>query len=106
MLHFLRFFFDEAGAPWYRAAVWGNVVAVVPCGIIGFLWSKTRFWPLNLLHAKLDEAVAHHRHTTMLLEEVHHLMHTGQEHPRVAARREAGEHPTPERSAGRLDGTP
>ena len=49
--NFLHFFFG--GHPWYQGAVWGNVVAIIPCGIIGWLWSKTKFWPLN--HLKRQE---------------------------------------------------
>jgi heme exporter protein D len=33
--HFWRFFFAEHGHHFYEAAVWGNVVAVLPLAILG-----------------------------------------------------------------------
>jgi hypothetical protein len=93
--HFFHFFYGEPGEPWYHAAVWGNIVAVTILAPCGYIWAKSKFWPLNLIHAKLNESLAHHRHLVLMAEEMHTLMHTGNEHPRVTARREAGEHPTP-----------
>lgn len=87
---------------WYTANVWGNffVVPILVAG--GFLWSKTRFWPLRPIkhaiqdaHRKLDESLAHHHHNQLMIEELHHKLHTGEDHPRVKARKEAGLHPTP-----------
>lgn len=95
LTHFIHFFYGEPGAPWYHAAVWGNIVAVTILAPAGFLWSKTRFWPLNLVHSKLDEIVSHHKHISLMTEEIHTFMHTGKEHPRVATRRAAGNAPTP-----------
>jgi hypothetical protein len=81
IVHFLHFFFAQPGQPWYQAAVWGNVVAIAPCGIIAFLWGRA-VERRHLLHLK---------HGNMLLEELHHLAHTGEPHPRVTARLAAGE---------------
>lgn len=64
--HFIEFFYTGIGnEPWWHAAVWGNVfvgVVVIP---LGWLWSKTKFWPLKpfkngltALHEKLD---THHK---------------------------------------------
>lgn len=61
LTHWWEFFFAPKGAPWYTGNVWGNVVAVIPLGVGGYLWSKTKFWPLNLLHGKLDHLVEQHR---------------------------------------------
>lgn len=92
----LAFFLAEWWA-FFWPEVRGNVLAIVPCALAGWVWSKTHYWPLNLIHAKLDETLSRHRHAQLMLEEMHHLMHTGEEHPRVKARRAAGEHPTPRR---------
>jgi hypothetical protein len=101
MLHYfsqwLQYNYVPRGRPFYEGADWPNAFILLVLVPAGFLWSKTRFWPLNLLHAKLDQALAHHQHAMLLLEEVHHRIHTGEDHPRVAARREAGQRPTPRR---------
>ncbi len=74
MAQFLHFFFAQPGQPWYQAAVWGNVVAIVPCGIVGWVWSRTRFWPLRPVRHALEKIHDHHewhaRQTKRLLE--HH----------------------------------
>ena len=66
LAHFWHFFFAPTGQPWYQGNVYGNIVALVPCaflgGFFGWLWSKTKYWPLNLIHAKLDSL--HERHDT------------------------------------------
>jgi hypothetical protein len=98
LTHFVHYFYWEPGQPWYHAAVWGNIVAVTILAPCGYLWAKSEFWPLNLVHSKLDEALSHHKHLILMTEEMHTFMHTGKEHPRVLARRESGEHPTPVRS--------
>jgi hypothetical protein len=85
VLHFLHFFFAQPGQPWYQAAVWGNVVAIAPTGILAFLWGRA----VERRHAIL---ASHH---LMLLEELHHLVHTGEHHPRVKARVAAGRPHTP-----------
>jgi hypothetical protein len=96
LTHWFHFFYFPSGEPWYHGNVWGNAMVILVLAPLGWLWSKTRFWPLNLIHAKLDQALAHHKHTTQMIEEMHHFMHTGEEHPRVQARRDAGESPTPQ----------
>ena len=42
--------------------------------------------------------LSHHEHQSRMIEEIHYLAHTGGKHPRVIAREEAAEHPTPKRS--------
>jgi hypothetical protein len=69
--HFVHYFFAEPGAPWYHAAVWGNVVAVIPCGILAFAWSRTKFWPLHALHGKLDSLHAKHDLLAGRVEDLH-----------------------------------
>lgn len=41
--------------------------------------------------------LSHHEHQSRMIEEIHHLAHTGDKHPRVIAREKAGEQPTPVR---------
>ena len=62
------------------------VEIVTPFGVL--LWPPTR----RRLHRFMDRKL---EHTESLLEEVHHKLHTGQDHPRVTARLARGEHPTP-----------
>lgn len=105
MLHFLEFFFWTPHTPFYKAAVWGNVVAVVPCGILAVMWSRSKTAATHALlrqHHAEDQAhqalvLAHAEHQSQLAEEQHWLAYTGRPHPRVEARRAAGEHPTPKR---------
>lgn len=89
--HFLEYNYAPHSAPWYTGAIWPNVVVISVTATLGWLWSKTRYWPLR----PLKRLVAAHAHSSMLIEEMHHLAHTGEEHPRVQARRAAGNHPTP-----------
>jgi hypothetical protein len=62
------------------------------------------------LHAKLDGHIksqhdhnqimqAHAEHQSQMVEEMHHLAHTGKNHPRVLARLKAGNGHTPEKPA-------
>lgn len=79
MIHFLQFFFAQPHQPWYQAAVWGNVVAVVPCGILGFLWGDRCF---KRLHKKLNV-------NRQIAEEIHHFVHHGVPHPDLEERQRA-----------------
>lgn len=58
LAHFWEFFFAPVGQPWYEGNVWGNVVAIVPCGIIGLVWASLRIGRLERslveLHRKHD----------------------------------------------------
>jgi hypothetical protein len=60
--HFWEFFFAEPGKHWYESAVWGNVMAIVPCGFIAFFWLRSKHLALtetHRLHAeKLDKLLA------------------------------------------------
>lgn len=94
LTHWFEFNYSgQPGEPWYHAATWPNVFVIAITFSAGWVWSKTKFWPLR----PLKHILAHVRHHTMLLEEVHHLAHTGKPHPRVQARIDAGEPPTPRR---------
>jgi|ERR1700677_676288 len=64
--HFIEFFYTGVGhEPWWHAAVWGNVFVIFVVAPLGWLWSKTKFWPIKpikegitALHEKLDD---HHK---------------------------------------------
>jgi hypothetical protein len=57
--HFWAFFFGMPGGPhFYEAAVWGNVVAVLPLAVLalfGWFWHKGA---VEEMHRKLDAAAA------------------------------------------------
>lgn len=106
LTHWFQYFYVPAHGSWFEGNVWGNAMVLLVLGPLGWVWSRTKFWPLRpirhgigLLHAKVDEHHAelleHHEHQSQLIEEMHHLAHTSEEHPRVLARREAGLGPTP-----------
>lgn len=64
---------------WYHGAVWGNVEAMVPCGILAAAWAYTAERARKLRESKRHE----------LLEELHYLAHTGEIHPRAQERLDA-----------------
>ncbi len=98
---------------WLYVNTPGNIAASliwVPLAVLGgALWAKTKFFPLNYLskarihglftavHERLEvhhqEAMSHHERQTEMIEEMHRLAHTGEVHPRAAARYSAGEPP-------------
>lgn len=45
---------------WWSEAVGPNVAALLPCGILTFIWSRTRFWPMDFIHRKLDLLISTH----------------------------------------------
>ena len=94
LTHWFQYFYVPGHGPWYSGNVWGNVFVIAVIVPLGFAWSKTKFWPLRPVKHALEHLQSHARHQTQLVEEMHHLAHTGKEHPRVIARREAGQHPT------------
>lgn len=62
MLHWLQFFYT-----WPTGAIWGNVVVLSVVVPAGWIWSKTKFWPLrplkhaiHALHEKVDAHRASH----------------------------------------------
>lgn len=67
---------------WFWSEIKGNLLAVPPCGLVAAVWARWKVLP------------AWRRHREMI-QEVHHKLHTGRDHPRVEARRARGEHPTP-----------
>jgi hypothetical protein len=77
------FFFFFVGKPWYLAAIWGNVFCILVLAPLGWIWSKTKFFPLRplnesvrLLHKKVDQSIAHHEaHAQQLQEHGEKLEH-------------------------------
>jgi hypothetical protein len=61
MSTFLHYYFAEHGAPWWKAAIWGNIFASIlwgfAAGFIGYFVAKKIRAAWAGLHAKLD---AHH----------------------------------------------
>lgn len=57
--HFVEFYFTGVGhEPWYHAAVWGNVVAVIPLAILGFIGYLIHKW-ITKEHEGFDSKTAH-----------------------------------------------
>ncbi len=51
--HFWAFFFGEPGKHFYEAAVYGNVMAVLPLGVLGavaFFWHRAEVKALHEIH--------------------------------------------------------
>ena len=58
--HWAQFFFDEPGKVWYEAAVWGNVVAVIPLAILGaiaFFYHRAEVKALHETHDRHLRAI-------------------------------------------------
>lgn len=53
LTHFWHYMYAPHGEPWYRAAVWPNLVVVSVLAPLGWLWAKTRWWPLRPIHSAL-----------------------------------------------------
>jgi hypothetical protein len=61
LTNWFHYFYLPAQGPWYEGNVYGNVFVVPVVVALGWLWSRTRFWPLrpiahavHSLHTKLD----------------------------------------------------
>jgi hypothetical protein len=71
LAHFLHFFYAPPGQPWYQGNVWGNVVAVSILVPGGYVWSKTRFWPLRPIRSSLARLHEKHDATAERVNQVH-----------------------------------
>lgn len=78
LLHFWHFFYVPTTGPWYTGSIWGNVFVVPVVVGLGFIWSKTKFWPLKPLergvrhlHTKVDSLHDKHDATDARLNELH-----------------------------------
>jgi hypothetical protein len=58
MSAFLHFFY--LGHPWYSGQVWGNVFVIAIVAPLGWVWARTKFWPLRPLQHGLKRLEAHH----------------------------------------------
>jgi hypothetical protein len=88
-----HYFYVPLHGPWYTGNVWGNVFVIAVVAPAAWLWSRTKFWPLR----PAQHALAHIKHTVVMVEELHYFHVTGEFHPRVQARIDAGLPPTPPR---------
>lgn len=84
-LHFWHYFYVPAAGPWYSGNVWGNVFVIAVVAPLGWLWSKSKFWPLrpikhgidglhkrvDELHARHDQNEANHAHLLERIEALH-----------------------------------
>lgn len=70
LAHFLHFFYFPNGQPWYTGAVWSNVFVIAVLAPLGYMWSKTKYWPLNAIHSKLDSLFKRHDAHTEHLEQI------------------------------------
>lgn len=62
LAHWISFFYAFP-----LGAVWGNVFVIFVLVPLGWVWTRTKFWPLkpiekgvSLLHKKVDKSIAHH----------------------------------------------
>ena len=58
MTNFVHFFY--LGKPWYTGNAWGNVFVLAILIPGGWLWSRTKFWPLRPVRRALVRLEAHH----------------------------------------------
>lgn len=62
LTHWVQFnYTGEPGTPWYHAATWPNVFVLAITLTLGYVWSRTKYWPLRPIkhalegvHTKLD----------------------------------------------------
>jgi hypothetical protein len=83
--------------PWawlFGAGIGTNIGASI---IWGFLAGLLGVFVGRKLKAVWAHLRSHTEHQSRMIEEIHHLAHTGRKHPRVVAREKAGEPPTPKR---------
>lgn len=53
--------FIPSNQPWYNGAIWGNVAAMVPCGLLAGLWAHAKMVkPVRELHKKHERLLASH----------------------------------------------
>lgn len=109
LLHFWHTMYVPSAGPFYDGQVWGNVFVVAVLAPLGWLWSRTKFWPLRPLHRQLERVHAkldEHRTATSALQarvEALHARHDGHAraleqlagrveelHERLPARRKRG----------------
>ena len=67
--HFFQYFYyGQPGEPWYHANVWGNVFVIAIVLPLGWVWAKTKYWPLRpmregfaKMHEHFERIHAHHQ---------------------------------------------
>lgn len=96
LLNLWHTMYVPAHGPFYNAATWGNVFVIAIVAPLGWLWSRTKFWPLRPLHravvglhAKIDahreETRKHRAETAMLHDAIRALNDRHDEHDAALA---------------------
>jgi len=92
LLHFLQYFYAPAHGAWYTGNVWGNVFVVAVVAPLGWLWSRTKFWPLRPIRRGLDRLHARHdEHAGALSRIEGELASLHRKHDALAGRLALGE---------------
>jgi hypothetical protein len=72
---FFHYFYIPSKGAWYTGNVWGNVFVIVVVAPLGWIWAKTKYWPLHPihvelshLHSKTSEMLGHHRQHALKLD--------------------------------------
>jgi hypothetical protein len=89
------------GQPFYDGAVWGNLFVVPLAVVLGWLWSKTKFWPMRPaehlikgLHTKIDNHIASQKEHNKK-QEAHNkwvAKHVAEQHKTITGK-DASPHP-------------
>jgi len=59
--HWFAFNYAPTGGAWWTGAVWPNVFVVLVAAPLGWLWSRTRYWPLKPIQHGIRRLEAHHQ---------------------------------------------
>jgi hypothetical protein len=100
-IHFFHYFYVPSTGPWYAGNVWGNVFVIIVVAPLGWLWSKTRFWPMRPaehlikgLHTKIDNHIASQKEHNKK-QEAHNewvAKHVAEQHKTITGK-DASPHP-------------
>lgn len=69
MIHFLEYMFW--GKPWYIAAIWGNIFVGFVAVPLGWIWSKTKYWPWKQVEAEVERLHKKHHEIEDSLAALH-----------------------------------
>jgi hypothetical protein len=45
--------YAPSGGPWWAGNVYGNVFVIPIVAVLGFIWSRSHWWPLRPIHSAL-----------------------------------------------------
>lgn len=79
--HWFHYFYIPANEVWYKGQIWSNLFVVAVLAPLGYIWSKTKFWPLvplkhgiNSLHSKIDaQHKKQNEHNVWMARTLHEL---------------------------------